>query len=261
MKHITSRENALFKLLSKLALSSRDRRKSGKALLDGMHLVTAYCGSYGAPETLILSTACIEEEEVRTLLRRMPKLTPVVLADKLFKQISPVATPTGIAAIIDVPALSVNLERVRFCVLVEQMQDAGNLGSIMRSAAGAGADAVFLSENCAFAWSPKTLRAAMGAHFQLQIVENVDLIAVGKKFKGRLIAALPDARQSLYATDLRGPVAFMIGNEGAGLSQPLLDLADERVSISMPGKIESLNAAAAAAVCLFEKVRQEQARN
>lgn len=260
MKHITSRENALFKLLSKLAQSSRNRRKSGKALLDGVHLVAAYCESYGAPETLILSTTYVEQEDVRTLLRRMPKLTPVVLAHNLFKQISPVATPTGIMAIIDVPALTVNLERVSFCVLLEQMQDAGNLGSILRSAAAAGAEAVFLSENCAFAWSPKTLRAAMGAHFQLQIVENADLIAVGKKFRGRLVAADPHAGQSLYATDLRGPVAFMIGNEGAGLSQPLLELAHERVSISMPGKIDSLNAAAAAAVCLFEKVRQEQAR-
>ncbi|HVS27735.1 MAG TPA: RNA methyltransferase [Burkholderiales bacterium] len=258
MKHITSPENALYKSLLKLARSSRERRKTRQALLDGTHLVGAYCASIGAPQTLILSATGLEHEETQSLLRQMPELKPVVLADSLFKQISPVTTPTGILAIIEVLERVVKPQDTRFCVLLEELQDAGNLGSILRSAAAAGADAAFLSKNCAFAWSPKTLRAAMGAHFQLRLAENADLVEVAKKFRGKLVAAKPHAKKSLYEVDLRGPVAFIIGNEGAGLSEPLLNLAHHRVNIFMPGKIESLNAAAAAAVCLFEKVRQEQ---
>ena len=98
----------------------------------------------------------------------------------------------------------------------------------------------------------------MGAHFHLRLAENADLAEVAKKFRGKLVAAEPRGKESLYEVDLRGAVAFIIGNEGTGLSETLLKLAHHRVNIPMPGTIESLNAAAAAAVCLFEKVRQEQ---
>ncbi|MGH8750759.1 MAG: TrmH family RNA methyltransferase [Burkholderiales bacterium] len=257
MKHITSRDNPQFKALLKLAHSAHERRKSRKVLLDGVHLVAAYYSAYGAPEILIVSHSGFGQDEVQDLLREIPTPRPLVLADSLFKQISPVTTPVGILAIAGVPESTVKPQDVRFCILLEEIQDAGNLGAILRSAAAAGADCAFLSKNCAFAWSPKTLRAAMGAHFQLQIAENAELTEIAKKFRGKLIAADPHAAKSLYQLDLSGPVAFILGNEGGGVSQELLGLAHERANIPMPGKIESLNAAAAAAVCLFEKVRQE----
>ena len=258
MKHITSRGNALYKSLLKLAHSSRERRKKRQALLDGTHLVAAYCTSFGLPQTLVLSATGLQHQEIRSLLRQRPELKPVVLADPLFRQISPVTAPTGILAVVHVPERVAHPQDARFCVLLEELQDAGNLGSILRCAAAAGADAAYLSKNCAFAWSPKTLRAAMGAHFHLCLAENADLAEVAKKFRGKLVAAEPRGKESLYEVDLRGAVAFIIGNEGTGLSETLLKLAHHRVNIPMPGTIESLNAAAAAAVCLFEKVRQEQ---
>jgi TrmH family RNA methyltransferase len=102
------------------------------------------------------------------------------------------------------------------------------------------------------------LRAAMGGHFSLNIYERQDLPGVTNQFLGTLLATSLQATHSLYDCDLRGNVAFMIGNEGAGLSVELLSLATQKISIPMPGKIESLNAAAATAICLFEAVRQRQ---
>lgn len=258
MKQIVSRNNVLFRSLSKLAHSSRARRKTGKALLDGPHLVSAYCSVFGVPETVAISASGMKRNEIRNLLRQIPGLNLLELPDSMFKEISPVASPAGILAIINVPFPGKQPERIRLCVLLEDIQDAGNLGSILRSAAAAGADCAFLSKNCAYAWSPKTLRAAMGAHFQLPIFEESDLLAVAKYFKGKIIATDPEAKISLYQTDCRGPVAFVIGNEGLGVSPTLLKFAHERIRIPMPGKMESLNAAATAAICLFEKIRQEE---
>jgi len=227
-------------------------------VLDGPHLVSAYCSAFGAPETVAVSASGMNHNEIRSLLRRIPKPNLFELPDSLFNEISPVITPTGILAIIDVPVSRMRPEKSRFGVLLDDIQDAGNLGSILRSAAAAGVDCAFLSKGCAFAWSPKTLRAAMGAHFRLPIIDDADLPAVAKNFRGKIIATDSNAKKTLYQTDCRGPVAFVIGNEGVGVSPILLKSAHERIMIPMPGKVESLNAAAAAAICLFEKIRQEQ---
>jgi TrmH family RNA methyltransferase len=141
-------------------------------------------------------------------------------------------------------------------LLLEGIQDPGNLGSILRSAAAAGCDAVFLSPACADAWSPKVMRAAMGGHFALHIYEQQNLPDIAKQFSGKVLATSLQAAHSLYDCDMAGAVALMVGNEGAGLTNNLLVCATERVSIPMPGKVESLNVAAATAICLFEAARQ-----
>ena len=143
-----------------------------------------------------------------------------------------------------------------FCLLLADRQDPGNVGAILRSAAAAGVGQVFLSPHCAFAWSPKVLRAGQGAHFHLEIFEDVDLVAWVRDYRGTLVAAVTSGGESLFTADLAGPVAVAIGNEGAGLSESLRAAAQGRVSIPMPGGFESLNAAAAAAICLFECVRR-----
>ena len=116
-----------------------------------------------------------------------------------------------------------------------------------------------LSRTCAFAWSPKVLRAGQGAHFLVTIEEDVDLVAWCGRFHaegGRTIATVAHGGASLYAMNLSGRIAFAIGNEGAGLSPELQEHVQHRVHVPMPGGMESLNAAAAAAICLFERVRQ-----
>jgi TrmH family RNA methyltransferase len=117
---------------------------------------------------------------------------------------------------------------------------------------------VFLSKHCVFAWSPKVLRAGQGAHFHLEIYEDVDLATWARRYRGRVVAAVAAGGEPLFAADLAAPIAVAIGNEGSGLSAELRDAATARVMIPMPGGFESLNAAAAAAVCLFECVRRRE---
>ena len=139
------------------------------------------------------------------------------------------------------------------------MQDPGNVGSILRSAAAAGIKQVFCSSGTAFCWSPKVLRAAMGAHFVVEIYENVDLASLIAPSKIAVLATSGYATQRVYDADLRQPVAWIFGHEGQGVADDLLAMATQQVVIPHLGQVESLNVAACAAVCFFEQVRQIQA--
>jgi len=269
MKLIQSRDNPFFKELIKLGGSARQRGKASQTLLDGTHLLAAYLDAGKLPQHILLNAAALHDAEITALLDRVAGAPVTQLDDRLFAELSDLKTPTGILALIDLPQPAGTIADSRFALLLEDIQDPGNLGSMLRSAAAAGCDAVFLSMSCADAWSPKVLRAAMGGHFALHIHERQDLLGVAKAFcehpprglpaspsAGTLLAASLQAKRSLYDCDLRGNVAFLIGNEGAGLSDELLNLATQTITIPMHGKIESLNAAAATAICLFEVVRQ-----
>ena len=257
LKLIRSRENPRFKMLRQLAASTRERRKAGLALLDGMHLIEAYRASGGMPEQLILSETAAGKAEASRLAAGVDAQALLVLADSLFDEVAQVATPTGVLALIRTPRPGPLPQKIEHCVMLENIQDAGNLGSILRSTAAAGIRTVLLSPGCAFAWSPKVLRAGMGAHFSLDIFDNNELAAAVPRLSGRLICTSGYARKSLFQADLRGPLAWVFGNEGSGVSAELIAAAAEQVRIPMPGKTESLNVAAAAAICLFEQVRQK----
>ena len=256
MKQITSRDNAQFKHLLKLAQSSRERKKSQQTLIEGTHLAQTYREAIGLPQALIVSKSGTENAEINALINQCESLAPIVLSDAMFHELSTLDAPVGIAALIETPAQKQVPAAMESCVVLEDIQDPGNLGSILRSAAATAIKHVVLSKGCVFAWSPRVIRAAMGAHFLLEIYEQQDLIAVLGQFRGRKIATTLRAKKSLYEADLRGSIAFLIGNEGNGLSPQLLAIAEEVVTIPMPGKMESLNAAAAVAICLFERVRQ-----
>lgn len=255
VKRISSRDNALFKQLKKLASSARERKKSQKALLDGAHLVAACLDREDTPEWLVVADSALHDPEIRELTGRVPENRMVILETSLFNEISTVESPTGIAALISIP-IPPSAPDARFCVLLESVQDPGNLGSILRSAAAAGCDSAWLSADCADAWSPKVLRSGMGAHFLLNILEHQDLVAVAKNFSGKVLAAALQGENSLFRCDLSGNLALVVGNEGAGISEELLAQASLNARIPMPGGTESLNVAAAAAICLFERVRQ-----
>lgn len=255
MKFITSRENALFKQLKKLVESARERRKTGRTLLDGTHLLEAYLATGQKPEHVIVNQDSIENAEIRALLRAIPDDRLVELPQTMFTELSPMETPTGVLAVIAIPHFR-KPAVMDFCLFLEDVQDPGNLGTVLRSAAAAGMHAAYLSIHCADAWSPKVLRAGMGAHFILPIEERVNLAEKTVTFSGITLATSLGATQSIYDLDLTGPVALLIGNEGSGLSAELLSSANTQAHIPMPGKVESLNAAAAASVCMFERVRQ-----
>ena len=257
-KRIASRENALYKTLARLASSSRARREQGAALLDGPHLLAAFRASGGIAETLAASESGYARGEIRALFDGAPARSRCILSDRLFDSLAQVATPTGILAVVRTPTATAPPERLETCLLLEGLQDPGNLGSILRTAAAAGIGQIFLGTGCVFAWSPKVLRAGQGAHFGLSIYESVALPPLAARFPGIVVATDPHATTNLFDLDLTGPVAWVFGSEGAGVSHGLGTHATVRARIPMPGPAESLNVAAAAAVCLFEQVRQRE---
>lgn len=260
MKTITSADNPRFRALLKLAQSSRDRRSAGLSLLDGIHLVAAYVEHAGSPDEIVLSRSGAEDAEVRGLLAGQGINEALLLSDALFRQLSSVASPTGIIAVVPTPRVPVPDRLTGSSVWLEDIQDPGNVGSILRSATAAGIDTVCLSRHSVHAWSPRVLRAGMGAHFSLRIIEGVDLQALAQRYSGTIVATAVDQGVPVFDADLRGDVALLLGNEGAGLSPGLAALARQTVHIPMPGRAESLNVGAAAAVCLFERVRQLRAQ-
>lgn len=259
MQIITSREHTLFKQLIKLLRSTQQRKREKLTVLDGIHLVQIYYQVYGSPFKLIISESACHQPEIESFLKQFSQSSEpnrsVVLSDTLFKQISPVVTPSGIMALITVPIAN-HTHSKQFCVLLDAIQDPGNLGSILRSAASAGVNAVYLSKTCADAWSPKTLRAAMGAHFFLTIHENAELVQIASDFRGKVFATSSCSEHNLFQAKLTEPIAFIFGNEGSGISRKLMDCVSESLAIPMNRNCESLNVAAAAAICFFEKLRQ-----
>lgn len=257
MLRVTSRSNARLKEIARLVASSRDRRKAGKCVLEGEHLIDAYAQRFGAPETLLVTDTFVRRESARALVERFDAIAMVV-ADALLEDIGGIPAGVGMLAVVSTPRAD---DRIAgdFVLLLDDVQDPGNVGSMLRSAAAAGCSDALLSPHCAFAWSPKVLRAGMGAHFQLAIREGQDVAAWSRAFVtrgGQVIAMDSGAVTSLYAAKLARPLAIAIGNEGSGLSQPMREAASVRVSIPMATGVESLNAAAAAAVVLFECVRR-----
>lgn len=253
MKLIQSRDNPFFKSLKRLAESGRERRKTGQTLLDGVHLVAAYEAAFGAVETLIVAESAQAGGEIG---RFVEARETVVLADRLMRDLGLVDTPSGLLAQISMPKAIAAAELDQDAILLDGVQDPGNVGTLLRTAAAAGIKQALLSPGCAAAWSPKVLRAGQGAHFALSIHEEADLAGFMAGYHGTSAVTCLDGATSLYAAKLDAPLAWVFGAEGQGVSGELIAAAGLRVKIPMPGAVESLNVAAAAAVCLFEMVRR-----
>jgi TrmH family RNA methyltransferase len=261
-KHIISRDNPVFKQLKKFADNARERHSEGKTLLDGVHLIESYISAFGMPDVAGLELIIIPEGkssvEATGLIQALVDVSTVMLPTLMFAEITPVASATGILALVKIPQLPVP-ENPTFALMLEDIQDPGNLGSMLRTAAASGVEVVYLSTSCTDAWSPKALRGGQGAQFVLPIVERADLIFELQNFQGCSYATTMQG-ESLYAQDLSKPTAFVIGNEGAGLRSQTIAASTKSITIPMAntslGSVESLNAGAAAAVCLFERKRQ-----
>jgi TrmH family RNA methyltransferase len=260
LKNVASRDNPAYKAVAKLASSAAERRKTGMSVLDGAHLLAAFLDAGGKPQEIFVSAAGVADAEVARLVTRARGARVTHLTDALFAALSTVESPTGVIAVVRTPASRAASLDARLALLLEDIQDPGNVGALLRSAAAAGADHVLLSPQCAFAWSPKVLRAAMGAHFATNIVERADLTEFLLRYRGQAVALTADGAHSIFEVDLAGPTALLVGNEGAGLSRAVLEAATLRARIPMPGRIESLNAATAGSIALFEAVRQRGAR-
>ena len=261
VKVISSRDNPRFKELRQLADSSQARRRAGRTLLDGVHLCNAYLQKIGMPRTCIIGESARAHSEAGAILA-LCESGPgscLVLPDNLFSALSQVEHGVDLLFEIETPHAETIPQLRRSAVLLDNVQDPGNLGSILRSAAAAGIETAYCSTGSAFAWSPKVLRAGMGAHFLLGISENVDLAALITAASIPVVATSSHATSTLYALELRTPAAWLFGHEGQGVSEELMALATHRVMIPQPGAVESLNVAASAAICFFEQVRQRTA--
>ena len=258
MKSISSRDNPLFKELKQLATSAQARRKAGRSLLDGVHLAQAYLVQSGQPELCVVAESALYHAEVAPLLAQCESLGSqcICLPDALYQNLSQVENGVGLLLIIATPQVQAPKTLTTSAVLLDGLQDPGNLGSILRSAAAAGISQVFCSTGTVAAWSPKVLRAGMGAHFLLEIVENADLVAICQASSIPVLATSSYAQKAHYEIDLSKPVAWLFGHEGQGVADDLLAAASEKIVIPHLGQMESLNVAAAAAVCFFEQVRQ-----
>ncbi len=258
-KHIVSRDNPVFKQLKKLADNARERRSEGKTLLDGVHLIEAYIAAFGESGLeLVIIPEGRSSVEATGMIQALEHVASIMLPTLMFAELTPVASATGILALVKIPQLTVP-GQATFALMLEDIQDPGNLGSMVRTAAAAGVEVVYLSAGCTDAWSPKALRGGQGAQFVLPIVERANLVTELQNFKGKSFATSMQG-ESLYAQDLTQATAFVIGNEGAGLRNQTIAAAAKCITIPMVeskrGSVESLNAGAATAVCLFERMRQ-----
>jgi RNA methyltransferase, TrmH family len=259
MKIISSRDNPFYKELKLLATSSQARRKALRTLLDGVHLCESYLQQVGMPPICVVSEESLTHPEVAEIVRQCEDkhVRGIVLPSQLYSALSQVEHGIGLLFVVDTPQVAMPGEFTQSAVLLDNVQDPGNLGSILRSAAAAGIEYAFCSKGTVFAWSPKVLRAGMGAQFLLKIVEGVDLAALIRRAKLPVLATSSHATRQIYDADLRRPVAWLFGHEGQGVSEDLLAMANERLSIPHLGNVESLNVAASAAICFFEQVRQK----
>ncbi len=252
MKPITSRDNPLVKNLKRLGQSARARREEGLTVLDSIHLVTAAEAAGLALQTLVVSESGLQQPEIAAFVADRDG---VVLPDALYRDCAVVEHPSGLMAVATMPVPSLPDPTIDSVVL-DGIQDPGNVGTLIRTAAAAGFRQVVLSADCAGAWSPKVLRAGQGGHFVLRVAEGVELQAFLRQFPGTTAVTCLDGAISLYEAQWQAPVAWIFGSEGQGVRPELIAAAGLRVKIPMPGAVESLNVGAAAAVCLFETVRR-----
>lgn len=252
-RRIVSKDNALLREVAHLADSARERRKRGESFVEGAHLCAAYLDRFGEPRVALAAESALHDPEIAMIAGRCGARLAVV-DDALYRGLSQLAGGGGIAFVVPTPS-GVLPDRVDTdCVFLDRLQDPGNVGSILRSAAAAGVRLVVTAPHTAFAWSPKVLRAGMGAHFALTICEGVDWTTLAARLDCRALGTRLREAKPLHRTDLRAPACWLFGNEGEGLA--LDDAAIQWLSIPQSAAVESLNVAAAAAVCLFEQRRQ-----
>jgi len=255
MKLIASRDNPTLKSLRVLMNDPRRQRHACRTVIEGAHLVEACLAHRHPMDLLVTSESGLAHAEIESLVTSAAGVEVLCLRDALFRDLSELANPVGIMARIVIPPPSEHLPAAD-CLLLDAVQDAGNVGTLLRTASAAGVPDVVLGSGCAGAWAPRVMRAAQGAHFSLRIHEQVDLAAFMQHYPGQSVAAVAHDGNSLYGLNLRGKTAWLLGNEGQGIAPELIALASERATIPLEPGSESLNVAAAAAICLFEMRRQ-----
>jgi TrmH family RNA methyltransferase len=274
IQHITSRDNPLVQRLRRLAQEPMAYRKQGEVWLEGDHLCSA-CLARGVsvPVAVVADTAWIGEHGMASgddaraaLASRLARAADkvVVLPEALWKAFTGLESPARIGFLLPLTAGaeavgtasdSSAIQPQARTVVLDRLQDAGNVGSILRSAAALGVAQVLALKGTAGLWSPKVLRAGMGAHFALHLVEQLDVTDL-YALQVPLVGTSSHTKHVVSKVALPDPCAWLMGHEGQGVSEALLARCALTVTIPQPGGEESLNVAAATAICLYESQRQ-----
>lgn len=252
---ITSKDNPLIKTLSALLTDHRSRKKLGQTVIEGTHLLDAYLNAGKLPISVIVSESGLSHHEIQTLIQRLDK-HPIIISDGLYKSIRTLGTSLPIMAIIEMPSLILNHAIKNDCLIINGIQDTGNLGTLFRTASATGFDTIICTKGTAHAYNPKTLRASMGANFSLTIYENADIDEIFEFVKVPMFATTSHADGLIYHKDLTKPLALIMGHEGQGVDKALLDNCTP-LTLPQDGE-ESLNVGVAGSVCLYEILRQRR---
>jgi len=255
---ITSQQNPKVKLVRALGGQPKARRKEGAFLAEGARLAEEALAAEW-PIRFVLYAEGLNERG-QGLVEKLKESGSEVekIAPNLMKSLSETETPQGLLAVLELSQLSLP-QNLNFVLIPDQIRDPGNLGTLIRTAAAAGVQAILLPPETTDAFAPKVVRAGMGAHFRLPIrTMSWDEIKQYCK-SGSLQVFLADMNgESCWETDFRKPLALIVGGEADGANEEARELANTIVSIPMPGQVESLNAGVAGAVLMFEIVRQRQ---
>ena len=254
---ITSMGNAQVKNLTLLLKKAKARREQGLFVIEGRKMCEE------APQEWLKQTYVSEtfERENEALLC---KKTYEVLTDSVFKAVSDTQTPQGIMALVKIPEYTIEQllsKKPAHLLVLESIQDPGNLGTMLRTGEGAGIGGIILNRTTVDLFNPKTIRSTMGSIFRVPFFVSDNLIKTLMFLKERgvtLYAAHLDGAVSYERPDYTKPSAFLIGNEGGGLSDEIAGMADVSVKIPMAGQVESLNAAVSAALFMYEAGRQRR---
>lgn len=256
---ITSTSNSQVKYLLQLQKKSKVRNEEKVFIVEGLRMFREV--SKKDVEKVYISESLYNKKKLELNLEQFPV---EILSDNVFAYVSDTKTPQGILCIVkqkiyDIEKL-LKIKNAHFVVL-DNLQDPGNVGTIIRTAEGAGVDAVFMSRDCVDIYNPKTIRSTMGSIYRTPFLYVEDLCSLLYQFKEKGIlsyAAHLQGEQSYDKEDYRGGTAILIGNEGNGLREEIVEIADRKVQIPMCGKVESLNAAIAASILMFEVYRQRR---
>lgn len=254
---ITARDNRLLQSVRRLVGQPDAYRRLGKVWLEGEHLCRAWSERHGGADVqAVVSAEAWEIAGLRRLASRADRVA--VLPVALMGGLSPLETPAPLAFVVAWPGAG-RVHADAPSLVLDRLQDAGNVGTILRSAAAFGFTQVVALKGTAALWSPKVLRAAMGAHVGLNLIDGADVEALNG-LRVPLLATSPHAPALLHQAALPWPCAWVMGHEGQGLAEPLMQRCDAALRIAQPGGEESLNVAIAAAVCMYESARQRCAR-
>ncbi|MHC1748794.1 MAG: TrmH family RNA methyltransferase [Cellulosilyticaceae bacterium] len=256
-KFITSMQNPIIKNITLLKHKKSERKKQNLFIIEGIRSVNEIPAHYEVAYYITTDEFDIDQ------IKHFNEERWIVVTDEIYKAISDTMTPQGVMAIVKIHEYSlmdITNKPNPFYLVLENIQDPGNLGTIIRTAYGFGVDAVFLTKGCCDLYSPKTVRSTMGAVFHVPIIMDVMIEECLTWFKEKEIkiyaTALEDS-EPIFKKNFTTGGALVIGNEGNGISEVVRELADEKISIPMPGGLESLNASIAASICMYEIMKQK----